>query len=131
MSPEQTSRLKQIYGISPEALALNPTKPAGEDDVTYLDYAQESPLTDLKIVVYKGLGCQHCLGTGYRGRIGIFEIVVFNDDIREAIVRGASSTELAQIVVKHGTRTLATDAIEKVKKGLTTLEEISSILLER
>jgi type II secretory ATPase GspE/PulE/Tfp pilus assembly ATPase PilB-like protein len=131
LSPEQTGRLKQIYGISPEALALNPAKPAGEEDVTYLDYAQESPSTDLKIVVYKGLGCQHCLGTGYRGRIGIFEIVVFNDDIREAIVRGASSTELAQMVVKHGTRTLAIDALEKVKKGLTTLEEISSILLER
>lgn len=132
LTPEQISRLKQIYGINPEALAQNPVKPAaGEGDAAYLDYAQDVPASDLKIVVYKGQGCQHCRGTGYRGRIGIFEIVVFNDDIREAIVRGASSAELAQMVVKHGTQTLATDAIEKVKKGLTTLEEISSILLER
>jgi type IV pilus assembly protein PilB len=130
LTPEQRNRLKQIYGINPELLAVNPIKLTSESDVTCIDYAQELP-TDLKIVVYKGQGCQYCRGKGYRGRTGIFEIVVFNDHIREAIVRGASSSELAQIVIKHGTRTLATDAIEKVKKGITTLEEISPILLER
>lgn len=130
LNPEQISRLKQIYGIDPQMLSLNPAKPRNEGDVTYLDYAQDSA-PDLKIVVYKGQGCQYCRGTGYRGRTGIFEIVVFNDEIREAIVRGASSTELAQLVIKHGTRTLAFDAVEKVKKGVTTLEEVSAILLER
>ena len=130
LTPEQISRLKQVYGLNPESLALNPVKRSAESEVTYIDYAQEAP-GDLKIVVYKGQGCQYCRGTGYRGRTGIFEIVVFNDDIREAIVRGSSSVELAQTAVKHGTRALATDAIEKVKKGITTLEEISSILLER
>lgn len=130
LTPEQVSRLKQVYGIDPQMLALSPAKPHAEGDVSYLDYAQETQ-PDLKIVVYKGQGCAHCRGTGYRGRTGVFEIVVFNDDIREAIVRGASSTELAALAVKHGTRTLVMDAIEKVKKGITTLEEISSILLER
>ncbi len=130
LTPEQISRLKQVYGLNPESLALNPVKRSAESEVTYIDYAQEAP-GDLKIVVYKGQGCQYCRGTGYRGRTGIFEIVVFNDDIREAIVRGSSSAELAQTAIKHGTRALATDAIEKVKKGITTLEEISSILLER
>ncbi len=130
LTPEQVNRLKQVYGIDPQLLAVSPAKPQTDGDVTYLDYAQESK-PDIKIVVYKGQGCAHCRGTGYRGRSGVFEIVVFNDDIREAIVRGASSTELAALAVKHGTRTLAMDAIEKVKKGITTLEEISSILLER
>ena len=120
LTPEQVNRLKQIYGVNPDALALSPGKPPGEGDAP-----------DLKIIVYKGQGCQYCRGTGYRGRTGIFEIVVFNDELREAIVRGVSTAELAELAIKHGTRTLAIDALEKVKKGLTTLEEISSILLER
>jgi type II secretory ATPase GspE/PulE/Tfp pilus assembly ATPase PilB-like protein len=122
--------LKQVYGLNPQMLAVNTVKPKSESDVTYLDYAEESA-QDLKIVVYKGQGCQHCRGTGYRGRTGIFEIVVFNDELRDAIVRRVSSADLAAFAIKHGTRTLASDAIEKVKKGVTTLEEISSILLER
>lgn len=130
LTPEQTNRLKQVYGIDPQLLAVSPVKNRADGDGSYLDYGQETP-TDLKIVVHKGQGCAHCRGTGYRGRTGVFEIVVFNDDLREAIVRGASSTELANLAVKFGTRTLVMDAIEKVKKGITTLEEISSILLER
>lgn len=130
LTPEQIGRLKQIYGINPHMLAVNTVKPKTESEVTYLDYAEESA-QDLKIVVYKGQGCAHCRGTGYRGRTGVFEIVVFNDELRDAIVRRVSSADLAAFAIKHGTRTLASDAIEKVKKGVTTLEEISSILLER
>ena len=130
LTPEQVGRLKQIYGVDPQALAMSPGKPSTEGDVTYLDYVQDAQ-PDLKIVVYKGQGCQYCRGTGYRGRTGIFEIMVLNDELREAVVRGLSSTELAALAIKHGTRTLAVDALEKVKKGVTTLEEISSILLER
>ena len=78
-----------------------------------------------------GKGCDYCRGTGYRGRIGVFEIVVFNDDLREAIVRGASAAELTAIAVKNGTRPLAVDALDKVKKGITTFDETGAILLEK
>lgn len=130
LNPEQMLRLKQVYGIDPQLLAESPLKARVDGDDSYLDYAEESQL-ERKPVVYKGQGCTHCRGTGYRGRTGVFEIVVFNDDLREAIVRGDSSIELAALAIKHGTRTLAMDAIEKVKNGITTIEEISSILLER
>jgi type II secretory ATPase GspE/PulE/Tfp pilus assembly ATPase PilB-like protein len=98
--------------------------------MTYLGGAEE-PANAPQVTVYKGAGCQYCRGTGYRGRIGIFEIVVFEDEIREAIVRGASGADLTAIAVRHGTRRLPIDALEKVKKGLTTFEEVGPILLEK
>lgn len=74
--------------------------------------------------LYKGVGCEECSGTGYNGRAGIHELFIIDDPIREAIVRGASSTEVKELAIQLGMKTLRDDGIHKALEGITTLEEV-------
>ena len=68
--------------------------------------------------------CRRCNGSGYKGRSGIFELLLLNDEFRNAINRNADSSELQAIAVKHGMITLREDGAAKVKAGITTQEEL-------
>lgn len=68
--------------------------------------------------------CMHCTGTGFRGRFGIFELLMMDDEIREKILNDSRSHVLKQAAVDKGMRTLRADGIVKVDRGETTLEEI-------
>ena len=86
---------------------------------------QEVGLADAgNIKFFRGKGCDNCMNTGYRGRIGIFEFMVPNDDIRALTVAKASTTEIRKAALKGGMKTMLEDGIDKVKKGSTTLEEV-------
>jgi len=74
--------------------------------------------------LYKGVGCEECSGTGYNGRAGIHELFIIDDPLREAIVRGASSTEVKELAIQLGMKTLRDDGIHKALEGITTLEEV-------
>ncbi len=71
-----------------------------------------------------GKGCNNCRGTGYRGRIGIFELLRITPAIREAIVNRASSEAIAQIARKEGFRTMLEDGRDKILRGITTPYEV-------
>ena len=71
-------------------------------------------------------GCARCNNTGYRGRVGIYELMVTDDRLIEAINRGKESAEIKQIAVKSGIKTLHQDSLLKVKVGVTTLPEALS-----
>jgi type II secretory ATPase GspE/PulE/Tfp pilus assembly ATPase PilB-like protein len=73
----------------------------------------------------EGQKCRRCNGTGYKGRSGIFELLFMNDELRTAVNRNASSSELEAIAVKHGMVTLQQDGEAKVKAGITTQEELN------
>jgi len=77
-----------------------------------------------QIVLYKGLGCDLCNGTGYKGRQGIYEVMSMSSALRRAVLKGASSEELQQAAVSEGMLTLRMDGMVKVKRGITTLEEV-------
>jgi type II secretory ATPase GspE/PulE/Tfp pilus assembly ATPase PilB-like protein len=72
---------------------------------------------------YRGKGCEFCKGTGYKGRTGIYELMVVNDEIRELALQRASSNRIREASIENGMITLKADAIEKVLLGVTTLEE--------
>ena len=72
----------------------------------------------------KGTGCAECRGSGYRGRVGLFEILEIDNNFRTLVVEQASMDALQQYVEKTGMKTLKQDGLEKVRAGLTTLEEI-------
>jgi len=74
--------------------------------------------------LYKGQGCTHCHGTGYRGRIGIFEMMVVNDDMRSLILENASARDLRRAAVKQGTLSLREDGFRHLREGRTTVEEV-------
>ena len=68
--------------------------------------------------------CRKCGRTGYKGRSGIFELLLVNDEFRSAVNRRADSTELEAIAVKHGMVTLLQDAEAKIRAGITTEDEV-------
>ena len=70
-----------------------------------------------------GKGCAACGGTGYHGRIGVFEVLEVNDEVRELITSRASAEDLARAVRKHGMGSLRDDAVRQAAEGMTTLEE--------
>ncbi|MEO0072248.1 MAG: GspE/PulE family protein [candidate division WOR-3 bacterium] len=73
---------------------------------------------------YKGKGCSYCRYTGYSGRIGIFEVLRNNDEIRELIMSRPTTSALRNLARKHGMRTLWEDGIEKAMQGITTIDEV-------
>ncbi|GIV08151.1 MAG: hypothetical protein KatS3mg019_0242 [Fimbriimonadales bacterium] len=73
---------------------------------------------------FTGKGCPKCMQTGYRGRMGIFELLRISPAIREALIQRASSDQIAQIAAKEGFRTMLDDGREKVLRGLTTPHEV-------
>jgi type II secretory ATPase GspE/PulE/Tfp pilus assembly ATPase PilB-like protein len=73
---------------------------------------------------YRGRGCDECRGTGYHGRLGIFEIMVVSDVIASAITRRESAGEIRRLARSMGHAGLREDAIRKAREGLTTLEEV-------
>jgi type II secretory ATPase GspE/PulE/Tfp pilus assembly ATPase PilB-like protein len=82
------------------------------------------------ITVYEAQGCKACRGTGYRGRSGIFEIVIISDGIRELILNRASSQEIRRQATKEGMRTLLDDGLEKVLMGVTSIAEVLRVTQE-
>jgi len=76
----------------------------------------------------KGGGCEKCRGTGYKGRIGIFEVLEMDNDLRFMILEKAPMNTLQEYIDKTEIKTLRQDAIEKVLAGETTLEEILAAL---
>lgn len=78
----------------------------------------------LDFTLYKGEGCDECRGTGYKGRIGIFENMMITPKIRELILRNATSAEIEKAAVDDGMVTLHEAALRKLKSGLTTVEEV-------
>ena len=83
-----------------------------------------SPLQLPSMTLYKGRGCDRCLGTGYHDRTGIYEILPINDQVRDQIIAKVGSTFIKQEAVKRGLRTLRMDGALKVLQGRTTIEEV-------
>lgn len=77
-----------------------------------------------------GKGCSACGGTGYRGRVGIREVLDLTEEIRQLIMSRASAQQIKEVAVNNGMRTMVQDGIEKALKGITTLEEVLRIVHE-
>ena len=88
------------------------------------DAAEAELITQLNAPV----GCDRCRGTGYRGRIGIFEIFRLNDEMHELVLKHESTRTLAETARRHGMRTLGQSGWEKVKAGYTTLDEVLRVI---
>ncbi|MBI3598922.1 MAG: Flp pilus assembly complex ATPase component TadA [Nitrospirae bacterium] len=87
--------------------------------------SQPSPLESS---ILKAQGCKECNYIGYKGRTGIFEVVPFSTELRNMITSGATEDEIRAHVVAEGTHTIYDDGMEKIKEGLTTLEEVHRVI---
>lgn len=77
-----------------------------------------------KAQYYKGRGCERCNGTGYKGRIGAYEVMKINDELRELIAKGANTALLRYTAQQAGMRTLVEYSLDMATEGLTTLDEV-------
>ncbi len=73
---------------------------------------------------FKGAGCEKCNNTGYKGRVGLYEVLEVTDDIRELILIGASALELRKKAIEDGMITLRESGLHKIRSGITTIEEV-------
>ncbi len=74
--------------------------------------------------LYKGRGCDACLNTGYKGRVGLYEVMEITDELRELIIIGASAIELRRKAIELGMITLRESGLCKIREGITTIEEV-------
>jgi type IV pilus assembly protein PilB len=76
------------------------------------------------ITYYHGTGCEFCKNTGFSGRVGIYEILKFNDELREAVSAGAPQHIIKELAINNGMRLLADSGLDLARNGVTTIDEV-------
>ena len=79
---------------------------------------------------FGAVGCEHCKGTGYKGRIGVYQVMPISDDMRLLIMRNGNAYDIAEQAKKEGVRDLRQSGLLKVKQGIMSLEEVEAITNE-
>lgn len=107
-------RCRKRYKVAPEkALAAG--------------FSEEEVAAGLRL--YRAVGCDECAGTGYRGRVGLFEIMEMDEELQRLFLREAPSEQLRAAALQAGMRSLRRDALDKVKAGVTSLEEVARVVV--
>ncbi len=83
-----------------------------------------TPEESKTLKLYKGRGCEKCLHTGFKGRVGLYEVMEVTDELRELIIIGASAIELRKKAIELGMITLRESGLHKIREGITTIEEV-------
>jgi type IV pilus assembly protein PilB len=76
------------------------------------------------VTLYRGRGCERCKNTGYSGRTAIIEVMTVTDEIRKLVIERKSAMEIQKIAIAQGMKTLRMVALDKVKEGVSTLEQV-------
>ena len=95
--------------------------PAGAEDLRWLGLSKSD------VTLRKGNGCGSCRKTGYRGRLGIFELMTVDENIRRQIQSRATASQIKSAAAGSGMRMLRHDGIEKIVGGITTIEEVERV----
>jgi type IV pilus assembly protein PilB len=88
-----------------------------------------SPEEAKSMVCYKGKGCAVCNGSGYKGRIALYEVMVMNETLKELVLNGVSAAELKRAAINEGMKTLRMSGLQKVQEGTSTIEEILRVTM--
>jgi type IV pilus assembly protein PilB len=83
-----------------------------------------SPEQIQRATIYHGRGCGTCNGTGYKGRVALYEVMPFTDPLKELVLQGASAAEIKAEMIRGGTASLRIAGISKILEGMTTPEEV-------
>ena len=103
-------------------------EPADYPETVYLEAGfKKEEIPDLKI--YTHVGCEHCTG-GYKGRVGIYQVLPISENMRALILRGGNAMEMSALAKSEGINDLRASGLLKVKQGITTLEELDRVTKE-
>jgi type IV pilus assembly protein PilB len=83
-------------------------------------------LVDLE--AYEPVGCRRCGGTGYRGRVGLYEVMTLTSEVRSMALERRSADEIREVAVRQGMHRLRDDGLDKVRQGLTSVAEIARVI---
>ncbi len=81
-------------------------------------------VNDYQIFKGHGEGCKTCVGTGYKGRVAVYEVMYMTEELKEFVLSGASALEIKREAIRQGMKTLRESALDKLKAGVTTIEEV-------
>ena len=84
--------------------------------------------TQGELKLFKGAGCDNCKGSGYKGRTGVYELLILSDEMRDTILHRAPSHELRKLAVENGMKTLQSDAVQKILMGVTSVDEVLRVI---
>jgi type IV pilus assembly protein PilB len=79
--------------------------------------------------LWRAKGCKKCGATGYRGRMGVHEVMLMSEEISRLTVEGATAEEIKRVAIEQGMMTLRLDGLEKVRMGQTAIEEITRVIV--
>jgi type IV pilus assembly protein PilB len=79
--------------------------------------------------LWRGPGCSNCRGTGYKGRIALYELLIMTEQLKELIISGGTASQIKKTAISEGMETLRTAGIKKAFQGLTTIEEVVGITI--
>ncbi len=117
-----------LVAVVAQRLVRKICEKCSEEYVPSLSLRKSIGLED-EVVLKRGKGCRNCRGTGYKGRIAVFEVLEMTEEIRNEVINGASIDEIRRTAVKQGMTTLHANALLKVRNGITTPEEMLKITL--
>jgi general secretion pathway protein E len=130
MGVDTYSFVSALSGVLAQRLIRIVCEQCAERHVPSRELLEESQLSVAASAAYNftiGRGCQHCRGSGYRGRKAIGELLVLNDELREAIINRAPVRQLKELSQKGGVRLIRSVALDLVRRGETTLEEVNRV----
>jgi type IV pilus assembly protein PilB len=81
------------------------------------------------VILYRAKGCSRCNNTGYKGRVGLYEVMIVSEAIRRLTVERKSADEISRVAAAEGMKTLRDDGIDKVLLGMTSMEEIARVII--
>jgi type IV pilus assembly protein PilB len=101
---------------------------ATDEDIARLRLSPERGKELIGMRFHRKVGCPRCSNTGYKGRIGVFQLLVMNPELEQLTARGATRDELEEAALRAGMRAIFDDGVDKVKGGLTTVEELARVV---
>jgi type II secretory ATPase GspE/PulE/Tfp pilus assembly ATPase PilB-like protein len=123
MGAEDYLLASSILGILAQRLVRVICKNCKEEEKIEKVFLREVGLSE-ETTVYHGIGCAECSETGFLGRLGIFELMTMNEEIRSLTIKNADSARLGKAALETGMISLREDGLQKVRQGLTTVSEV-------
>jgi type II secretory ATPase GspE/PulE/Tfp pilus assembly ATPase PilB-like protein len=127
---EELNLLLNEYSLELQNTTTWKANPEAEREKVFQEWKQTFANDKGEIVLYSAKGCDTCSNTGYKGRVGLHELVMGTDDIKKLIQEHARVSEMLATALENGMRTLKQDGIEKVLLGITDIHEVRAVCIK-
>jgi len=129
-STEEIKSLLVEYAVELINTPLWKANPEAGESAIYADWVKLFGNKQGQIILYERVGCEKCSGTGYRGRVGLHELLIGSDSIKQAIQAHSRVADILAIALNEGMHTLKQDGIEKVLMGITDIHQVRSVCIK-